>query len=45
VRPPRIKTRVERVVVIADHVIDSIMIRIVLILSFSRSIVHRILTI
>ena len=30
---------------IADHVINSIMIRIVLILSFSRSIVHGILTI
>ena len=44
-RSPRIEARVEGVIVIADHVIDAIMIRIVLILSFSRSIGHRILTI
>lgn len=45
VRSPGIEARVERVVVVADHVIDAVMIRIVLILSFSRSISHRILTI
>ena len=44
-RSPRIKARVEGVIVIAYHVIDAIMIRIVLILSFSRSISHRVLTI
>ena len=44
-RSPGIEARVERVIVVADHVIDAIMIRIVLILSFSRSICHRILTI